>query len=192
MASLPKLLTTRHLLSDDVGRAAEEALRNAQRLMQAGQLEAAHRVLAALVTPGPWRISKNSDLRFPVLWHLWWLEARLGVPPVLDAQAEAAEAHAKDVREHLAAKVPGPVASANCFIDELVQGRSGQATAKSWSVGELAAMLGDVRPGGRGPRYAKFRDLAEVELRRRARERALGNAADPGDHAAIADIIERA
>jgi hypothetical protein len=189
MARLPKLLTTRHLLSDDVGKAAEEAFRNAQRLIQAGQHAAAYQVLSAMLVPGPWRTSKSSDWRYHLLWHAWWLEARLGVGPVLDAKAEAAEEHGKDVRENLRTTVPSPVLGVD-FFDQLLRGGSGRARPVSWTAAELAAFLGDCRPERRGPAFARFRDAAEAELKRRARERATGNADDPGNHGAIADTIE--
>jgi hypothetical protein len=190
MPRLPKLLTTRHLLSDDVGKAAEEAFRNAQRLIQAGQFAAAYQVFAAMLVPGPWRTSKGSDWRFHLLWHVWWLEARLGVGPVLDAQAEAAEAHAKDVREYLRATVPSPALGVD-YWDQVLKGGSGQARPKTWTAAEMAQALAGLQPERRSVAFSTFRDAAEAELKRRVRERALGNAADPGDHGAIADTIER-
>jgi hypothetical protein len=190
MAKLPKLLTTRHLLSDDVGKAAEEAFRNAQRLVQAGQLGAAHKVLAAMFAPGPWRTSKKSDWRYHLLWNLWWLEQRLGVAPVLDAAAEAAEAHAKDVRAQLRQAVPAAPIGTD-FFDQLLAGRSGEAKAKSWSPGELAQLVAGVQPERYGPKWSTFRGEVEVELRRRVRDAALGKGVDPGNHGALVDAIER-
>jgi hypothetical protein len=190
MASLPKLLTTKHLLNDDVGKAAEEAFRNAQRLIQAGQLAAAHAVLAAMLVPGPWRTSKASDWRFHLLWHVWWLEARLGVAPVLDAAAEAAEAHAKDVREHLRATGPSQAFGVD-YWDQVLRGGSGHAKPKAFTAADHARALGDVRPERRGVFFSTFKDAAAAELKRRVHERAKGNADDPGDHGALADTIER-
>lgn len=191
MAAIPKKLGTRFLLDPDQAKAANEALANLERLIQAGQFEAAHAVGTALIAPGPWRLSPRSPAQYWLGMAMSWLCARLqrDCPAVDQHPARPASQAAAWVAQQggLAAVVP---VNPWPIRPDKARDRAG-----------LEALLATVQPERYGGEFNLFREHAIEELRCRVHARIAKDL--PGDpqppspkfasltHAELADTIER-
>ncbi len=183
---LPKLFEIRHLYSDHTGKAGKEALENACRLVQAGQFDAAHRVLISLSTPGPWRVSRSFVYRYHLWQQLLWLGRRLGRDaPALDPDDQVAQMAANWLQNSTQPESGGHLLG-------------GRPSAPTWSATDLTRIAATVKPDRFGDVFNNFHPQAKAELKRRidARRPWTGTVhprepGEPDDHGAIADMIER-
>lgn len=188
MSSIPKCLTTRHLLNRDIGKAAKEAHTNVYRLIHGGYFDAAYQIALALLAPGPWRLSNKSNLLYSTWHNLLWLGDQLkrALPPI-DDTSEMAQLARTSYSE---SKQP-PKGSMFGFLFE------DRPKTKAWSSAELDAAVASVRPGNFGGMFNTFQHDAALVLKDRVQTRstqlstALPNPPLPNDHAAIADAVEQ-
>ena len=182
MNSIPKRLGTRRLFDHDKGKAAEEALANLLWLILAGYLDAAYRIALALLSPGPWSLSKQSNLRYAVWQHRLWLGEQLQQPraaPDGDRMAQLAA-------DWFAARRL-PRAQPSSLLDFLLTPRSIGRT-DAWSAAELTAILGSVQRDNFGGAFNMFQHDAVLVLDKRAR---AGEWTESFDHGAVADAVEQ-
>lgn len=181
MTNIPKHLATRHLLCRDIAVAAEEALANLTRLTLCGHHDAAWSIAVALLSPGPWRISSRSHLRYAVWWYLLWLERQLKRErPPLDE-------HNEDAQTALASFAPK--AADSDFFKQIAPSLTEPGPGRTaWSAADLEAILATVKPGETGIPFIHFSRDATAALRQRALH---PSESEPHNHAAVADAIEK-
>lgn len=179
MTDIPKSLATRHLLNPDIGKAAPEAQSNAMRLILSGYFDAARHIVVALLSPGPWRLAASSHLAYATWQKLYWLDEQSPRDrPPLDESPEMAQ----EARGWLhARKQP---AGMKPWLMALCEH---QPKSTKWSATELDAIVASVTRGAFSREFLALINDAKAVLAQRVRARN----SQPGDHAAIADAVER-
>jgi len=186
MTAVPARLATRHLQGPDAAKAAQEAQANMLWLLLAGEFEAAWTIAQALLTPGPWALSKQSPLHYETWRVLFWLGDRLGRPrPPIDPQNQLVLMALQSIRTEAKGSAGGGLMA----LLGALGGGGGGGRDRSWPAAELAAILASVRPGSYGRVFNEFQQQATPALQARA---SSGTAEASRDHGAIADTIEAA